>query len=55
MRPSPYATEKPTMLVAPGRAPVPKAVIAAEVVEGTIVWIDRMSVRTERSVGVWPR
>ena len=52
MSPSPYATEKPTMLVAPGRAPVPKAVIAAEVVEGTIVWIDWMCARRARSVGV---
>ena len=32
-----YATEKPTMFVAPGRSPVPKAVIAAAVVEGTTV------------------
>ena len=42
------------MFVAPGRAPVPNAVIAADVVDGTIVWIDRMSERRRRSVGVWP-
>ena len=33
------------MLVAPGRAPVPKAVMAAAVVEGTTVWIERISSR----------
>ena len=42
------------MFVAPGRAPVPNDVIAADVVDGTIVWIDRMSERRRRSVGVWP-
>ena len=43
------------MLVAPGRAPVPNAVIAADVVDGTIVWIERMSARIRRSVGVCPK
>ncbi|SIA94357.1 Uncharacterised protein [Mycobacteroides abscessus subsp. abscessus] len=43
------------MLVAPGRAPVPKAVMAAAVVEGTTVWIERISFLTRRSVGVCPR
>ena len=54
MTPEPYATEKPTILVAPGRSPVPKAVIAAAVVEGTTVWMERMSSRTLRSTGVCP-